>query len=140
MPCLELTIPKVDDDTRAKLSVALTDAFAKSTGIDRSIFGIVYFEYDPKDAATGGSLWDGGASRPYLHFLLYCPRISRASKQKLVASMTHAFVATVGMAHWKPVIHICEHSYDNVGVDGELLSDKYEELAQRKFYYDLPEE
>jgi len=108
--------------------------------MDRSIFGIIYFEYDPGDAASGGSLWNGGRSRPYLHFILYTPRISRASKQKLVTNLTEAFIATVGMSHWKPVIHISEHPYDNVGVEGELLSDRYEELAQSKFYYDLPEE
>lgn len=38
---------------------------------------------------------------------------------------------------WQPVIHLCEHPYDNVGVEGKLLSELYPELAQRPYYYDL---
>jgi hypothetical protein len=54
--------------------------------------------------------------------------------------MTRALVEVMGKPDWKPVIHLCEHPYDNVGVDGQLLSDSYEELAGRKYYYDLSNE
>ena len=69
--------------------------------------------------------------------LMYIPRIDRKTKQTLVDSFTKAFTDSVGNDDWKPVIHICEHPYDNVGVEGQLLSDAYEACANAKFYYDV---
>ena len=54
--------------------------------------------------------------------------------------MTTAFSDCLGGPQWKPVIFIVEHPYDNVGVEGELLSDIYEQSAQREFYYHLPDD
>ncbi len=71
--------------------------------------------------------------RPYIHFLLYCPKLKRSSKQKLASSLTDAFTKAIGDETQKPIIHICEHPYDNVVVDGQLLSDRYAECANRKF-------
>ena len=45
--------------------------------------------------------------------------------------------ATLALSDCRPVIHIQEHPYDNVGVDGELLSDLFPELVKRKFDYPL---
>lgn len=42
--------------------------------------------------------------------------------------------------HWKPTIHICEYPYDNVGIEGKILSDAFEECAKRSFYYELPKD
>lgn len=72
-----------------------------------------------------------------MHFLLYCPRIDRIAKQNIVKNFTQAYTDCIGKPDWKPVIHICEHFYDNVGVEGELLSDTYEECAKSKYYYEL---
>ncbi len=140
MPCLEITIPKLDNETRKLLTSRLTDAFAQASGFPADIFGIRFFEYGIGETANGGLLWDGKSGVPFLHFLLYIPRIKRSVKQKLVTAFSTAYTASTGKLDWKPVIHICEHPYDNVGVNGSLLSDSYEELAERSFYYDLPEE
>ncbi len=140
MPCLDITMPKVAKDIKEKLSAKLTEAFAASTGFPGDIFGIHYIEYDTGNAASGGKLSDGKSGRPYLHMILYTPRLRRSVKQKVVAALTTAFIDVTGEPEWKPVIHITEHPYDNVGVDGKLLSDTYEECANRKFYYGLPDD
>lgn len=128
MPCLELSLPRVSRERKAALAEALTRAFCGATGHRAEIFGVRFFEYGPEETAVGGRL-DGAA--PYLHALLYCPRIPRASKQALATALTEA------CAPWKPVVHICEHPYDNVIVDGQLLSDAYEACRDRPFYYPL---
>jgi len=140
MPCLEISMPKTDEDTRARLATRLTDAFAESTPFDADIFGIRFHEYEYGKAASGGKICDYSDQRPYLHMLLYIPRISRTAKQSIVDTFTKAFTETLGMPEWKPVIHICEHPYDNVGVMGGLLSDMFDECAGKEFYYDLPKD
>ena len=137
MPCLEIVIPEVDQETKVKLVSELTDAFAASTKFPPEIFGIHFMEYKPGETASGGKIWDGKTGVPYLHFLLYCPRIDRTVKQDVVKSFTKAYTNCIGNRDWKPIIHICEYPYDNVGVGGELLSDAYEEYAKIKFYYEM---
>jgi phenylpyruvate tautomerase PptA (4-oxalocrotonate tautomerase family) len=114
MPCLEIAMPKVDTEMRARLADKLTEAFATVSGFPAEIFGINFKEYEPGTASWGGALWNGGDSRPYVHFLLYSPRLKRSVKQKLVATLSATFTNCVGHAHWLPVIHLCEHPYDNV--------------------------
>ena len=140
MPCLDITMPRMARSTKEKLSAKLTEAFAASTGFPGDIFGIHYIEHDTGNAASGGKLCDDKSERPYLHMILYTPRLRRSVKQNVVQALTTAFVDATGKPEWKPVIHITEHPYDNVGVDGKLLSDAYEECANRKFYYDLPDD
>ena len=137
MPCLEISMPEVDQLTKEKLTDALTEVFAQSTKFGAEIFGIRYHEYKAGESASGGIVWDGRSGRPYLHMLLYIPRINREIKQILVDRFSGAFVDTIGKENWQPVIHICEHPYDNVGVEGKLLSDQYKELGEKKFYYDV---
>jgi len=137
MPCLEIGMPSCDIDRKRSLTAALTSAFVRSTGMPEDIFGIRYHEYEHGEAAKGGELWDGKQARPYLHMLFYCPRLKRAVKQEAVKQFTAAFCESIGQPDWKPVIHICEHPYDNVGVAGELLSDSREECAKSVFYYEL---
>ncbi|MBU8934996.1 MAG: tautomerase family protein [candidate division Zixibacteria bacterium] len=138
MPCLEVTMPAVDVAIKQTLATNLTDAFDEATSFGRDIFGIRFCEYEVGNAATAGQVWDGKAGRPYLHLLLYCPRVTRKTKQALVAGLTSAFTESLIKPDWKPVIHISEHPYDNVGVEGELLSDAYEQCTAAKFYYELP--
>ncbi len=140
MPCLEISMPKTSGETREKLAAQLTDIFAAETPFGAEIFGIRFMEYSPSEAASGGRLFTGGESRPYLHFLFYGPRIGRLVKQKLVAGWTAAFTECVGNSNWRPVIHICEHPYDNVGVEGQLLSEAYEQCAKSNFYYSLSDD
>lgn len=140
MPCLEIAMPAVDETVRSKLSQKLTDRFDEETPFGREIFGILFREYNPAMAASGGELCRDTSRRPYLHFLFYCPRICREIKQKLVAGWTEDFCACLGRPDWKPVIHICEHPYDNVGVEGQLLSDAFEACANSQFYYELPKD
>lgn len=137
MPCLEIVIPGVDPKIKEVLAERLTKAFAESTKFPTDIFGIRFIEYKPGETASGGKMWDGKSGRPYIHFLLYCPRIDRKAKQDLVKSFTKAYTDCIENTEWKPVIHICEHPYDNVGVEGELLSDTYKECAKSQFYYEL---
>ncbi len=139
MPCLEIVIPEIDKDIKIKLANKLTEAFASSTNFPPEIFGIRFIEYKPGETASGGEVWDGKTGRPYLHFLLYCPRIDKTAKQNVVKKFTDAYTDCIGNNDWRPVVHICEHPYDNVGVEGELLSDAYDECAKSKFYYDLTE-
>ncbi len=136
MPCLEITMPATDLATRTRLAEALTREFDAATGFGADIFGIRFHEYEPGQTAVGGRVWDGTGT-PYLHFLLYCPRIRRAAKQSLAAGLTRAFTTIVGKPDWLPVIHIDEHAYDNVCVAGQLLSDLDAECAALEFYYSL---
>ena len=140
MPCLEITMPELSPDTKEELTIRLTDAFGKATGFPTEIFGIHFNEYRPGNAASGGKICDPNKGRPYLHFLLYIPRLTYSQKQKVVEGFTKSFTDCLDKPEWKPVVHICEHPYDNVGVDGKLLCDAYEELGKREFYYKLPRE
>lgn len=138
MPCLEITVPRISEETRGKLAAALTEAFVTATGHRREIFGIRFFEYAPGEAAVGGALCgDQSQNSPYIHALLYCPRLKRGQKRALAELLTKAFTEKLDRPTWKPVVHICEHPYDNVIVEGKLLSDAYPECAQKRFYYDL---
>lgn len=139
MPCLEMSIPKLDRKTKEQLAALVTEAFASSTLFPAEIFEIRFFECSSGEAAIGGKLVDHD-QHPYIHFVLYCPRIARKAKQKLVVSMTEAFTRATARPDWKPIIHISEHPYDNVGIEGKLLSDAYEECAKRSFYYELPKD
>lgn len=96
MPCLEVTVPKLELQTKERVAVLLTEAFASATPFGADIFGIRFFEYSLGDAAISGKLLDGKNDKIYLHFLLYCPRLKRSAKQKLVSSLTDAFTEATG--------------------------------------------
>ncbi|MCP4705897.1 MAG: hypothetical protein GY865_14960 [candidate division Zixibacteria bacterium] len=140
MPCLEITMPNADIQIKEKLTKELTKAFDEATHFGAEIFGIYFNEYEFGNAASGGVICENNIKRPYLHMLMYCPRVSRITKQKLVESFSSVFTSVFGKEDWQPVIHICEHPYDNVGVNGKLLSDSFEACANSKFYYELPKD
>lgn len=139
MPSLEISMPCCETERKGRLTAALSSAFTKTTGLPKEIFGIRYHEYQHGEAAKGGELWDGKQARPYLHMVFYCPRLEKSAKQEVVKQFSAVFCECLGQPSWQPVIHICEHPYDNVGVDGELLSDSREECAGKSFYYELPD-
>ena len=140
MPCLEIPMPTMNSDLKARLAERLTRAFSVATSHPVEILGVRFHEYGDGEAASGGVLYSDSDSRPYLHLLVYCPRLTLESKRELVESLTREFCAALDKPDWKPVIHICEHPYENVGVNGKLLSDAYPELAERPYYYELPRE
>lgn len=137
MPCLEISMPETSIETKEKLAKSLTDTFGDASGYPSEIFGIHFNEYKQGYAASGGKICDPEVERPYIHFLLYIPRINRDQKKKLVAGFSKAFTATLGKPGWIPVVHISEHPYENVGVEGDLLADKFEELGKKEYYYSL---
>ena len=137
MPCLEISLPKTDRATKEKLAANLTNAFVSNTHFEAEIFGIRFHEYDIGQAAYAGKLCDGKNVRPYLHSILCLPRIDRETKKKIVASFTEIFTDVFESDNMKPVIHIHEYPYDNVGVGGQLLSDAFEECRNSKFYYEV---
>lgn len=140
MPCIEISLPRIEREAKSRLAAELTEAFCSSTGHPAEIFGLRFFEYAPEAAAQGGKLCSSGGGAPYLHMLVYCPRLRRSVKQKLGSALSEAFTRALGNPTWVPVIHICEHPFDNVVVGGKLLSDAYEECARRSFYYELPKD
>lgn len=140
MPCIEVSLPKINRETRVALAAGLTEAFCSSTGHPAGIFGLRFFEYEQTAAATGGKLCDSPGVSPYLHMLVYCPRLKRSIKQKVGAALTNAFARATKQPEWLPVIHICEHPFDNIVVGGKLLTDVYEDCAKRSFYYELPKD
>ncbi len=138
MPCMEVTLPRLGVEVKRNLARVLTNAYADSTGMDRERIGIRFLEYGEGQAAYAGVLDEGGdGGRPYVHVVLYCPRQTREVKQRIVRRINAGLRDSLDLAGSRPVIHIQEHPYENVGVDGELLSDRFPELADRKFYYPL---
>ncbi|NUM88104.1 MAG: hypothetical protein HUU37_02765 [Bdellovibrionales bacterium] len=98
MPCIEISLPKVSQETKSALAHELTKAFCSSTGHPPDIFGLRFFEYEPGTAAVAGKVLDEQAPQepPYLHMLVYCPRLRRSVKQKLGAELTRAFRSASG--------------------------------------------
>jgi len=121
MPCLEVSMPRTDQETKRLLTARLTEAFTSCTDFSAHSLGIRYWEYNLGEAANEGRLWNG-------------------QKQKLIEALTSAFVECVGKPDWKPVIFLSEYPYDNVGVDGRPISQGFEEYAGKRFYYDLADE
>jgi len=58
--------------------------------------------------------------------------MTRETKSACVAALTEAFVQSTGHSADILTIHIEEHSYDNVGVGGKLLSELYPELKEKE--------
>ena len=139
MPCLEISLPRTDLAVKHSLTATLTDIGVDVAGFNREVFRIRFHEYGVGDAGMAGKLWDG-ENNPYLHFLLYCPRLRRSVKQRLIEEMSKAFVDVLGKPDWFPVFHICEHPYDNIGASGMPLAEKYPEVRDRQFYFDLPKD
>ncbi len=138
MPCLEISVPKLDTNIKSVLVERLTKAYVDSTGLEARIFGIRFFEYSIGDSANEGVLWDGSNGKPYHHFIFNGPRLSYKAKQKLVVSMTEAYISTINNPNWKPVFFINEYSYDNIGAEGEILSGREDgKFANRKFYFEM---
>ncbi|WKD49163.1 tautomerase family protein [Microbulbifer spongiae] len=66
------------------------------------------------------------------HIVVYAPRLPREKKVACVAALTRAFEESTGLDANLLTIHIEEHSYDNIGVGGQLLTDTCPEIAERE--------
>jgi len=125
MPCMDVTVPALSAETKRDLATGLTDAYVDATGIQRERIGIRFLEYEAGQTSYAGVLDEGqGNGRPYVHVVLYCPQQPREVKQRIVRQANACLQAALRLDRCRPVIHIQEHPLDNVGVDGELLSDR----------------
>ncbi len=139
MPSLHIVSPVLDPDVKSILARRLTAEFARIAKFEPELFGIHFDGYESGDVAIGGRIWDN-VGTPFLHFLLFSPRLKKSVKKEIVSSFTTIFVEVTGHSDWEPVFHLNEHPYDSIGVGGELLSNKYPELSKRSFYYQLPDD
>ena len=57
------------------------------------------------------------------HIVVQCPVLTREQKAAAVAGITEAFARATGIAAEHVVVHVQEHSYDDIGVGGRLLGD-----------------
>jgi phenylpyruvate tautomerase PptA (4-oxalocrotonate tautomerase family) len=133
-------MPKTDLKKKELLSARLAEAFTASTRFSKEILGIRFFEYDPGEAANEGRLWDGRTGKPYLHMVLYSPRLQHSEKKDLIETLTKAFVDALGDPEWTPVIFLTELSHENIGVDGRQISRGVETYPGKKFYKDLKDD
>jgi phenylpyruvate tautomerase PptA (4-oxalocrotonate tautomerase family) len=139
MPCLDISLPRTTLAHKERLMERLTQIAFDLCGFEPEIFRIRFWEYDIGEAGVGGKLWDG-KDYAHLHFILYSPRLKKSVKKTLMEQWSAAFTEIMGRLDWNPVIHICEHPYDNVGARGTALWECHPEVRDRKFYYDLPED
>jgi phenylpyruvate tautomerase PptA (4-oxalocrotonate tautomerase family) len=140
MPCLMISMPRSNAEIKKQLTSDLTDAFTASTRFPKDTLGIRFLEYDPGEAANEGRLWDGSTGKPYLHMVLYSPRLQSAEKKTLIKALSKAFVDAIGDPKWIPVIFLNELSHENIGVDGQKVSPRGETYDGRKIYGDLKED
>jgi phenylpyruvate tautomerase PptA (4-oxalocrotonate tautomerase family) len=140
MPCIDVVMPETDKKTLEKLARNLTRAFAESTGFPAELLGIRFDLYKKGQVSLGGELWTNDNQVPFLHIVVHGPRWKRSVKQLLVKTMTKGFTDALEKEEWIPVLHITEAPYDNIGVQGELLSNTYKECAEADFYYQLPDD
>ncbi|MCO4783852.1 MAG: tautomerase family protein [Candidatus Cloacimonetes bacterium] len=139
---MEISLPTIELDKKQKLAQYLTNSFESATGISSEIFAIKFNEYKDNECFVGGKVVHNSQvkSRPYIHCLLYSPRLNKNVKSKLAKEFTDSFIKVFANIDWWPIIHICEHPYDNVAIEGQLLSDTYEHCKGAKFYYDLDDQ
>ena len=69
------------------------------------------------------------------HIVVYSPRLTREKKVACAKELTAAFERTTEISAEHLVIHFEEHSYDNVAVGGQLLSDLEPALMEKEKSY-----
>jgi phenylpyruvate tautomerase PptA (4-oxalocrotonate tautomerase family) len=132
MPWMEVTIPKTDQATKEQLSARLNQQFIEATGFEDEVLYIRFSEFEPGSAGASGRL--SKEVETFSHVILYTPRMRFDVKRSVVAGLTSAF----DLMKMKPLIHILEFPYDNIGAEGQLLTDADDELASRPYYFVLP--
>lgn len=66
------------------------------------------------------------------HIVVQCPVLTRPQKVAVVAGITDAFARATGIEPEHVVVHLQEHSYDDIGVGGRLLADIEPALREKE--------
>lgn len=135
MPFLEIRMPTMARSKTESLAARINQEFIDATGFEDEILRIQFMTYDPDTLATSGQL---AGANSFVHMILYSPRLRFDVKRSIVSGLTQAFREASGDQNFHVMIHIHEFPYDNIGLDGQLLTDTDDELASRPFYYVLP--
>lgn len=135
MPFLEICMPRMDPRKTESLASRINEEFIDATGFEDEILRIQFMAYDPDTLATGGQV---AAGNSFVHMILYTPRLRFDVKRSIVSGLTQVFREASEESNFQVMIHIHEFPYDNIGLDGQLLTDTDDELASRPYYYVLP--
>ena len=127
---MEVVVPQNAQIAKNELAAKIQREFVDATGFEDEKLFIRFSEFDPTDVVESGSASDVRVA----HVVLYCPRLRFDVKRSLASGLNRVF-ADSGI---KPLIHIFEFPYENIAVDGTLLTDADDELASRPFYYVIP--
>ena len=130
MPWMDVTMPGTDQAVKNQLLSRLNQEFIDATGFENETLYVRFSQFDPGDLGESGK----PCGSKVANVVLYCPRLRFDVKRSLAAALTGAFEGT----GTKPFIHIVEFPYENIAVEGRLLTDTDEELASRPFYYVIP--
>jgi hypothetical protein len=127
---MEVVIPAEAQIPRELLLSKIQREFVDATGFQDEKLYVRFSEYGQTDLGESGSF----SSANMAHVVVYCPRLRFDVKRSLASGITSAFAGH----DCKPLIHIFEFPYENIAVDGTLLTDADDELASRPFYYVIP--
>jgi len=123
---MEVVLPAVAQIPREQLLARIQREFVDATGFEDEKLYVRFSEYGQDDLIESDAR--------IAHVVLYCPRLRFDVKRSLASGLTAAFADH----EIKPLIHIFEFPYENIAVDGTLLTDADDELASRPFYYVIP--
>ena len=123
---IDVVIPVVVQIPRDKLFAKIKNEFVDATGFEDEKLYVRFSEFSANDLSESGDR--------VAHVVIYCPRLRFDVKRSIASGLTNAFAEH----EIKPLIHIFECPYENIAVDGTLLTDADDELASRPFYYVIP--
>jgi phenylpyruvate tautomerase PptA (4-oxalocrotonate tautomerase family) len=135
MPFLEIRMPEIDRNKMESLASRMNQEFIDATGFEDEILRIQFIQHDRGSLAIRGEL---GSGAEFVHMILYSPRLRFDVKRGLVSALTQTYREVTDKADANVMIHLHEFPYDNIGLDGQLLTDADDELASRPYYYVLP--
>jgi hypothetical protein len=126
---MEIAIPQTSQIQKEQLFAKIQREFIDATGFEDEKLFVRFSEFHQDELKESGA-----PSTAAAHVTMYCPRLRFDVKRSLASGLTNAF-AESGI---RPLIHIFEFPYENIAVDGTLLTDADDELASRPFYYVIP--
>jgi phenylpyruvate tautomerase PptA (4-oxalocrotonate tautomerase family) len=136
MPFIHVITGGIDPGQREILATRMNQEFIDATGFEDEILTLGFSEID--SFAVRGQVIDKPSDVHFAILVFYGPRLRFDVKRNLVAALTRIFQELTGDTNWQIEIYIQEFPYDNIGTNGQLLTDADEELASRPFYYVLP--
>ncbi len=137
MPFIEIVIPAFSPAQREAFAGEITDAFSRIAGFPKDILAVYmnYYQIGGDKITVAGKYIPLFSDKAYLHIAVFSPRLKKAAKREVIAEFTSIAERVFEGKCASPVIHLNEHAYDNIGVNGKMLSELYPELAERTFYY-----